>query len=126
MPVMKYRSRTIFPLSRLIPEIVYVMCGARGETSHPLLRALPQLKFVGFEPDSEEYDRLSSQTTPGLTYFNVAVGGRDERRILFVTRNAGCSSLLPPNQSLYGRFKDCSSDLEVIANKEVDTVSLDS
>jgi FkbM family methyltransferase len=123
---MKYRSRTIFALSRLVPEIVYVMCGARGETSHPFLRALPQLKFVGFEPDSEEYDRLASRNTPGFTSFNVAVGGRDERRVLYVTRIAGCSSLLPPNQSLYGQFKDCSSDLEVIAKKEVDTVSLDS
>ena len=126
MPVMKYRSRTIFALSRLVPEIVYVICGARGETSHPLLRALPQLKFVGFEPDSEEYDRLSSQITPGFSYFNVAVGGRDERRVLYVTRNAGCSSLLPPNQPLYGQFKDCSADLEVIAKKEINTVSLDS
>jgi FkbM family methyltransferase len=101
------------------------MCGARGETSHPLLRALLQLKFVGFEPDSEEYNRLASQNTPGFTYFNAAVGGRDERRVLYVTRNAGCSSLLPPNQALYGQFKDCSADLEVIAKKDVDTISLD-
>ena len=75
MPVMKYRSRTIFALSKLIPEIVYVMCGARGETSHPL-RALSQLKFIGFEPDLEEHKRLVSHATRGSTYFNVAVGGR--------------------------------------------------
>jgi hypothetical protein len=34
--------------------------------------------------------------------------------------------LLPPNQALYGQFKDCAADLEVVAQKEVDTVSLDS
>lgn len=33
--------------------------------------------------------------------------------------------MLPPNQPLYDQFKDCSSDLEVIAKKELDTVSLD-
>jgi len=58
---MKYRQRTISELSRLVPEIVYVMCGARGETSPPFTRALPQLKFIGFEPDWEEYNRLISQ-----------------------------------------------------------------
>ena len=47
-----------------MPEIVYVMCGARGETSHSFLRALPQLKFIGFEPDPEEYNRLISQAPP--------------------------------------------------------------
>ena len=83
MPVMRYRSRTISALSEVVPEIVYVMCGARGETSHPLLRALPQLKFIGFEPDSEEYNRLISQAKPGFTYFNAAVGRRDERRVLY-------------------------------------------
>lgn len=87
---------------------------------------MPQLKFIGFEPDSEEYNRLISQVpAPAFTYFNTAVGGRDERRVLYMTRNAACSSLLPPNLSVYGQFKDCSSDLEVIAQKDVDTVSLD-
>ena len=43
-----------------------------------------------------------------------------------MTRNPGCSSLLPPNPALCGQFKSCSSDLEVVGKKEVDTVSLDS
>jgi len=125
MAVMKYRSRTISALSGLVPEIVYVMCGARSETSHPF-RALQQLRFIGFEPDPDEYRRLVSQAPPAFTYFNTSVGGRNERRVLYVTRNASCSSLLPPNHALYGQFKDCSSDLEVIAKREVDTVSLGS
>jgi FkbM family methyltransferase len=125
MPVMQYRQRTIFALSGLVPEIVYVVCGARGETRHPLSRALPQLRFIGFEPDPDEYNRLVSRASPGFTYFNTAVAGRDERRILYVTRNASCSSLLPPNQVLYRKFKDCASHLEVVAQKEIDTVSLD-
>jgi len=109
----------------LVPEIIYVICGARGETSHPYLRALQQLKFIGFEPDPEEHRRLASQAAPGFTYFNAAVAARDERRVLYVTRNAVCSSLLPPNQALYSQFESCSSAVEVIAQKDVDTVSLD-
>jgi hypothetical protein len=80
---------------------------------------------MGFEPDLEEYNRLVARSSLRCTYFNTAVGGREERRVLYLTRNAGCSSLLPPNLALYGQFKDCASDLEVIAQKEVDTVSLD-
>ena len=126
MPIKKYRSSTIMPLSALIPEIAYVMCGARGETSNRLMRALPQMKFFGFEPDEEEYRRLSTSAAKGFTYFHAAVGGRDERRTLYVTRNPACSSLLRPNLTLYGRFKDCAPDLQVIEEKPIDVVSLDS
>ena len=126
MPIKKYRSRTITPLSALVPEIVYVMCGARGETSNRLMRALPQMKFFGFEPDAEEYQRLSTASVKGFRYFHAAVGGRDERRTLYVTRNPACSALLQPNLALYGRFKDCAPDLEVVEEKPIDVVTLDS
>lgn len=125
MPVMKYRTRTLTALSRLIPEIIYVMCGARGETSNRLMKALPQMKFVGFEPDTEECTRLSKIAPRGFTYINEAVGARNEQRTLFVTRNAACSSLLPPNHQLYDRFKDCAPDLEVVEQKLIEVVSLD-
>ena len=52
--------------------------------------------------------------------------GRGERRTLYVTRNPACSSLLRPNLALYGRFKDCAPDLEVVEEKPLDVVSLDS
>lgn len=125
MPVMKYRSRTITALSGLVPEVVYVMCGARGETSHPLMRALPQVKFIGFEPDAEEHGRLVSHARPGFAYFHAAVARRDERRTLYITRNPACSSLLTPNRSFYSRFKNCDSDLEIVDEKQIETVSLD-
>jgi FkbM family methyltransferase len=126
MPIKKYRSSTIAPLSALIPEIVYVMCGARGETSNRLVRVLPQMKFFGFEPDEEEHKRLSASAAKGFTYFRAAVGGREERRTLYVTRNPACSSLLRPNLALYGRFKDCEPDLQIVEERPIDVVSLDS
>src|ERR1700751_4167533 len=126
MPIKKYRSSTIAPLSALIPEIVYVRCGARGETSNRLVRALPQMKFFGFEPDEEDHKRLSASAAKGFRYFRAAVGGRDERRTLYVTRNPACSSLLRPNLELYGRVKDRAPDLEVVEEKPIDVVTLDS
>jgi hypothetical protein len=68
------------------------------------MRALPPLKFIGFEPDREEYERLTRAPAPGFHYLNVAVGARDERRVLYVTRSPECSSLLPPNQKFFSRF----------------------
>jgi len=50
------------------------MCGARGETGSRLMRALPQLEFIGFEPDREEYERLTRAPAPGFHYLNTAVG----------------------------------------------------
>ncbi|HXY50064.1 MAG TPA: FkbM family methyltransferase [Terriglobales bacterium] len=102
------------------------MCGARGESSNRLMRALPQLRFVGFEPDIQEHQRLNQQALHGFTYFNAAVGARDEQRTLYVTRNPGCSSLLRPNHSLWSSFKDCGTDLEVVEEKVIEIVSLDS
>ena len=126
MPIMKYRSRTLHALSALVPEIVYVMCGARGETSSRLMRALPQVKFIGFEPDSEEYERLSANAKPGFHYSNAGVGGRDEQRTLYVTRNLGCASLLQPNYALTSRLQGCGPELEVVEQRRIDVVSLNS
>lgn len=84
------------------------------------------MKFIGFEPDPEEHARLSSQPRAGFTYFPAAVGGRDERRTLYITRNPAGSSLLRPNQPLCSRFLDCGPALDVVREVPVDVVSLDS
>lgn len=126
MPILKYRTRGLAPLNSLVSEITYVMCGARRETRNQLMRVLPQMKFIGFEPDPEEYARLTVRPRAGFTYFSTAVGGRDERRILYITRNPECSSLLRPNHPFFSRFKDCGPDLDVVGEMQVDIVSLDS
>jgi len=126
MPIMKYRTKTLVALGGLIPEIIYVMCGARGEISNPLRRALPQLKFIGFEPDVQEHHRLNQTAVHGSTYLNAAVGARHEQRIFYRTRNPGCSSLLRPNARFCSSFKDCGPDLEVVEETVIDTVPLDS
>jgi FkbM family methyltransferase len=125
MPLLKFRSPTLTALSALVPEINYVMCGAQGETGSRLMRALPQLKFIGFEPDRGEYDRLSRTPAAGFRYLNAAVGAREERRVLYVTRSAECSSLLPPNQQFFSRFGEQGSELEVVKKEPTDVVARD-
>jgi FkbM family methyltransferase len=124
--MLKYRRRTLPDLSHLVPDIFYVMCGARGETSNRLMPALPQIRFLGFEPDTEEYARLTQNPDPAFRYFNVAVGDQDGSRKLYVTRNPACSSLFPPNYGFQKQFKDGATTFEIVAETSVNLVSLDS
>lgn len=126
MPILKYRSRAFVGISQLVPEITYVMCGARGEGTNRVTRVFPQLRFVGFEPDRAEYERLSSHQNHAYKYVNAAVAARNEPRTLYITRNPACSSLLRPNHSLYSHFLGCGPDLEVIGEKSIEVKSLDS
>jgi FkbM family methyltransferase len=126
MPILKYRKRTLAPLSNLISEITYVMCGARGETTNRLMRALPQVRFIGFEPATEEFKKLKENAADRFSYINAAVGARNERRCFYETQNPGCSSLLQPNQALYSRFENGDRDLAVVEEREIATVALDS
>jgi hypothetical protein len=60
-------------LSALVPEIVYVMCGARGETSQPALCASCRSSgFIAFEPDADEYSHLAAHSRIGFTYLTIS------------------------------------------------------
>lgn len=124
MPILKYRRRTIRSLSQLVPEINYVMCGARGEHTSRLMRALPQVRFFGFEADLEEVARLRDTRQPGFTYFPTAVGGTSELRTLYVTRHPACSSLLAPDAQLLRPYLTAPR-LDLVELVPVNVVSLD-
>jgi FkbM family methyltransferase len=121
--VQPYRS--LVALAELVPEIVYVMCGARGELRNRLMTVLPRARFIGFEPDEDAHARLSRNPPPGHTYYKAAVGAHDEARTLYVTRNPACSSLLKPDASFFGQFTDCARQIEVVEKRTIETVSLD-
>jgi len=100
------------------------MCGARGEVRNRLTAALPRARFLGFEPDEKAHERLSRNPAPGHTYYNTAVGGREEARTLYLTREPACSSLLQPDADFFGQFTDCAQQIEVVEQRRVETVSL--
>ncbi len=105
---------------------IYVDCGARDELTNSLVDLFPEGRYVGFEPDPEEYNRLCQQAKDRYSYFPVAVGGSSETRILHLTGNPQCSSLLMPNHSFWTKFIDCAPQIEVRETREVQTVALDS
>jgi len=116
--------RSLAALAELVPEIVYVMCGARGEVRNRLTAALPHARFLGFEPDEKAHQQLARNPPPGHTYYKVAVGGREEARTLYLTREPACSSLLKPNAGFFGQFTDCAEQIEVVEQQAIETVSL--
>jgi len=116
--------RSLAALAELVPGIVCVMCGARGEVRNRLTAALPHARFLGFEPDEKAHERLSLNPPSGHSYYKVAVGGREETRTLYLTREPACSSLLKPNAAFFGQFTDCARQIEVVEQRMVETVSL--
>jgi FkbM family methyltransferase len=118
--------RSLVALAELVPPIVYVMCGARGEVRNRLTAALPNALFLGFEPDEQAHARLARHPPPGHTYYKVAVGEREETRTLYLTREPACASLLKPNAGFVGQFTDCAEQFEVVEHRTVETVSLNS
>jgi len=124
MPILKYRRHTLQSLSRLVPRIHYVMCGARGESTHRLMRALPQMHFFGFEPDPKEFARLTEISPQGFTYFPVAVGGLNQEATLYVTRNPACSSLVAPDFKFLRPYL-MAPHFDLAQQLNIDVVSLD-
>jgi len=116
--------RSLAALAERAPEIVYVMCGARGEVRNHLTAALSRARFLGFEPDEKAHQRLVRNPPPGHTYYKVAVGGREEARTLYLTREPACSSLLKPDAGFFGKFTDCARQIEVMEQRTVETVAL--
>ena len=125
MPVMKYRSRTLAGLSQLIPEITYVMCGAREETGKLPIRGIGQVKYIGFEADPRECERLQQNARPGFRFENAAIAGSASERTLYVTRDPACSSLLRPNAEIFARLLNGEHATEVVQEKKIQTISLD-
>jgi FkbM family methyltransferase len=116
--------RSLAALAELAPEMVYVMCGARGEVRNRLTAALPRARFLGFEPDEKAHQQLARHAPPGYTYYKAAVGGREEARTLYVTREPLCCSLLKPNAGFWAWFTDCAQQIEIVEQRTVETVSL--
>jgi FkbM family methyltransferase len=104
----------------------YVDCGARGERTKPLIEAMPDALYVGFEPDREECARLLKHAN-GTRYkfFPVALGAKAERQTLHLTRNPACTSLFAPDHEFLGQFMELGPFFDVLAAQPVETVALD-
>jgi FkbM family methyltransferase len=86
--------------------ITLVDAGARGGLEEPW-QSLPSgtLEVVGFEPDTEECERLNANAPPGRRFLPVALWDRDGEVELHVADVPSCSSVHPPNAELLAAYR---------------------
>ncbi len=127
--VKKDTQKIISWLNEQHPDISIVMydVGSRYGIHYLYTDLLKLNKFtvVGFEPDNDEVNKLTSSKKSGMkNIFPVALAESEGERTLYITRNPGCSSLFPPNTEILQNFS--ASDLfEVVDTQSVKTISLD-
>lgn len=100
--------------------------GARGGIDKRWEPYYNLLEVRAFEPDPEECTALNSKQYPyAIKFIPVALGAQDGKQAtLFVCRNPGCSSLLPPNQELCLRYP-YGEYMEVVSKKEIKIKRMD-
>ena len=81
-------------------------------------------KIIGFEPNTEEYNKLE-KINPKKNYYNYAIGDGSEK-ILNICRGAGMTSFLEPNINYLKNFSWFDTNSEIIKKEKVKTEKLDS
>jgi FkbM family methyltransferase len=104
---------------------VYVDCGARGGSAPSWLKRLKTYQYIGIEADGDESERLQARGKPQHRYLHAALGRASEPRILHVTRNPACSSLLRPNREILAAFGELNDFFVVERELSITTTTLD-
>jgi FkbM family methyltransferase len=107
-----------------ILEIGAVPLTGTSEPFHRLLDDFAGSRIHAFELDPGSCEALRHRARPGIEIHSVGIGRRSERRTLYLTKAAMCSSLYRPNDPLLSRFHNMDvASLRDTAN--VETVSID-
>ncbi len=82
-----------------------------------------RLRVIGFEPDLRTYDLLD-KSDPRVTYINAALGKAGDKRTLFLTAKAQCSSTFPANTEFLENFPD-PERYELVGQEQLRVATLD-
>lgn len=103
--------------------LVLADVGARGGLKRNWLAARKHLRVIGFEPDAQEYARLSREADPSRTFFHAALHNRREPMRLYVAKDHGLSSIFPPNREFVDSFPDADRfDTVEVRDVQADTL----
>lgn len=106
-------------------KMVVVDVGARGGFSPAWDVLQDQVRLIGFEPDTEECDRLNADAAGTSKEYYPAALHRDKgRRTFYVTAFPSSSGFTKPDAGFYSRFPD-ERNMAVEETTELDTTSLD-
>jgi len=111
-------------LSFTILEIGALPAKEKKEPFQQLLDIFPGSQILAFEVDQWVCDELNKNAKPGIRYFPVALGSKEEQRMFYETDHPMCSSLYKPNEALINKY----NNMEFATLKSaypIETVSLD-
>ena len=86
----------------------------------------PNTRFVGFEPDVEEYSRLESEAGKNEVYLNAALYSEPAELSLYCTLNPSCTSIYRPNSAFLGRVAPENQTMRVTSVERIRASTLDS
>ena len=106
--------------------LVLVDVGARGGLKSNWAAARRHLRIFGFEPDKQEFERLTASAgASGATeYFGVALHNKTGTIRLNVARDRGLSSLFEPNRAFLDAFPDAGR-FDIVDRREIAADTLD-
>lgn len=102
--------------------LVIVDIGA-AQPDHIRWKMFPNRTVIGFEPNVEEFAKLTSSTS--IRFYNVAVDTHNGVRPLYVTGFWSNTSTLRPNMDLIQRLAYGCSDWEIVKTVNVECATLD-
>lgn len=120
-----YHSCLSGALCKVAPEMqfTFVDIGARGGIRSEWLPYKKLSKFVAFEPDVAEADRIRNKVE-GLDVHSIALGEKTSKRQIYLTRSPDCCGLTQLDKVFWMRFPNWVN-AEVVGTTEVEVKSLD-
>jgi len=112
-------------LKLTILHIGAIPVGNDKEPFHELLTAFPGSQIAALDLNKDLCARLNRSAPRGMRYYPVALGRREETRLLYEAHHPMCTSLLAPNEPLLALYNDLVEYSGLKSTSSVDTVSLD-
>lgn len=81
-------------------------------------------RLIGFEPDEEEYDKLTKQNKKNNIYYKIAVHSHKEKLNFHIMRKQQLSSIFEPDRSIIDKFPD-KQRWDILKTIQLETDSLD-
>jgi FkbM family methyltransferase len=121
---MTFRLSEIF---KDIPRVRVVDVGASPIDGAPIYEPLREhggAEVIGFEPSSDQYERLLQLETPHATFLPDAIGDGTPGE-LKICRGPGMTSMLEPDQRVLSHFHWFDTYAEVVSREPMETRRLD-
>lgn len=112
------------PLAFTVLEIGARPLAGHTEPFQQLLDVFPGSRILAFEIEERLCRELNEHARPGLRYFPVALGCKEETRTLYETADPMSTSLYRPNEELLDRYNNMGGAM-LKSSRAVETVSLD-